>query len=174
MKRYMQIALASLKDIENIMGLIKDCIKDMESQGIYQWDEYYPTAEIFEEDIKSGSLYILEDKDNCLGIISINEKQSPEYKELHWLVEGGKVLVIHRLAVNPECQKQGVGRQLMDFAEKYAAEKGYASIRLDAYSRNPRAFNLYERRGYIKVGQLFFPKREFPFYCYEKAVERSM
>ncbi|MBA1336259.1 MAG: GCN5-related N-acetyltransferase [Firmicutes bacterium] len=172
MKRCMQITLAFLKDIKNIMGLIKNCIKDMESQGIYQWDEYYPTAEIFEEDIKSGSLYILEDKRNCLGVISINEKQSPEYKKLHWSVEDGKVLVIHRLAVNPECQKQGVGRQLMDFAEKYAAEKGYTSIRLDAYSGNPRALNLYERRGYQKVGQLSFPRREFPFYCYEKAIER--
>lgn len=166
----MQIRLASLKDIDNIMDLIKHCIKDMQSHGIYQWNESYPTAEIFEEDIKSESLYILKDKSNYLGIIAINEEQSPEYQELKWLIEAGRALVIHRLAVNPEWQKQGIARQLMDFAEKYATEKGYTSIRLDAFSENPRALNLYERRGYNKVGQVFFPNRELPFYCYEKRI----
>ena len=111
-----------------------------------------------------------ENEGNCLGFISINEDQSPEYKELVWSDEGGRVLVIHRLAVNPEWQKQGVGRQLMDFAENYAMKKGYTSIRLDAYSGNPGALNLYECRGYKKVGQLFFPRRELPFYCYEKMI----
>lgn len=166
----MPIRLASLKDIENIMCLIKNCIKDLESQSIYQWNDHYPTAEIFEEDIKSNSLYILEDEAHYLGVVTINEVQSPEYKELVWSDEGGRVLVIHRLAVNPEFQKQGIGRQLMDFAENYATERGYSSIRLDAYSGNPRALNLYERRGYKKVGQLFFSGRELPFFCYEKVM----
>jgi ribosomal protein S18 acetylase RimI-like enzyme len=169
----MQIRLASLKDIENVMELIKNCIKDMESRGIYQWNEYYPTSEIFHEDIKISSLYILEDKNTCLGIISINDDQSPEYKELVWTNEDGKILVIHRLAVNPEYQKQGIGRQLMDFAENYASERGYTSIRLDAYSGNPRALNLYEYRGFKKVGQIFFPRRKLPFYCYEKLIEKK-
>jgi ribosomal protein S18 acetylase RimI-like enzyme len=168
-----QIRLASLTDIDNVMELIKNCIIDMESQGIYQWNEYYPTYEIFKEDIKSRSLYISEDKNICLGIISINNVQSSEYKELVWTDEDGKILVIHRLAVNPEYQKQGIGRQLMDFAENYAFEKGYTSIRLDAYSGNPRALKLYDYRGYKKVGQLFFPRRELPFYCYEKMIEKN-
>lgn len=144
----------------------------MESQGIYQWNEYYPTPEIFTADIKSESLYVLVDNDHCLGIISINEEQSPEYQQLDWSVEAEKVLVIHRLAVHPNRQKQGIGRQLMDFAENYASAKGYPSIRLDAYSGNPRALKFYQYRGYKKVGQLFFPKRDLPFYCYEKAIEK--
>jgi ribosomal protein S18 acetylase RimI-like enzyme len=58
----------------------------------------------------------------------------------------------------------------MDFAENYAAEKGFSSIRLDAYSGNSRALNLYERRGFRRVGQFFSPRRELPFYCYEKVL----
>jgi ribosomal protein S18 acetylase RimI-like enzyme len=169
----MQIRLASLKDIVTIMKLIKNCIQDMESQDIYQWNEYYPTKEIFEEDIQSRSLYILEDKNSCLGIISINDDQSPEYQEVVWTDEDGKIAVIHRLAVNPRYQKQGIGRQLMDFAENYACGRGYTSTRLDAYSGNSRAVNLYENRGYKKVGQFFYPRRELPFYCYEKRIEKK-
>lgn len=73
------------------MGLIKNCIKYLESQSIYQWNDHYPTVEIFEEDIRSNSLYILEDEAHCLGVVSINEVQSPEYKELVWSDEGGRV-----------------------------------------------------------------------------------
>ena len=135
----MPIRFASIADIEDIMFLIEQCIQSMESQGIYQWDDSYPTAEIFADDIKSNSLFVFEDGGSCMGIISLNENQAPEYQELIWENENGKILVIHRLAVNPGRQKQGIGRRLMDFAEDYAADQGYASIRLDAYSGNPRA-----------------------------------
>lgn len=76
----MQIRLATLKDLETIMELIKNCIKDMESQGIYQWNQYYPTAEIFEEDIKSGALYIGKVENDCWGLIALNEDQSLSIK----------------------------------------------------------------------------------------------
>lgn len=168
----MRITLATVNEIDRIMELIKSCIEDMKSQGIFQWDEHYPTAEIFEDDIRNGSLYLLKDQADCLGIISLNEDQSSEYSELEWLITKGKILVIHRLAVNPRWQRQGVARRLMDFAENYAADKGYSGIRLDAYSGNPRALNLYERRGYQKIGQVFFPRRELSFYGYEKVITK--
>lgn len=167
----MQIVPGTLNDLPKIMALIKNCIIDMESHGIYQWNDYYPTLAIFEEDIKKGSLFIMEDQGECLSIITIDEEQSPEYQQLKWRYIEGKALVIHRLAVDPVWQKRGIGRRLMDFAENYALNFGYASIRLDAYTGNPRAFKLYENRGYQKVGQLFFPGRELPFFCYEKEVK---
>jgi len=36
------------------MELIKSCILDMESLGIHQWNEYYPTLDIIIGDIESG------------------------------------------------------------------------------------------------------------------------
>jgi len=56
----------------------------------------------------------------------------------------------------------------MNFAEEYAIENNYKSIRLDAYSANVAAVRLYEKRGYNKIGQVFFPHRKYPFYCFEK------
>jgi ribosomal protein S18 acetylase RimI-like enzyme len=168
----MPIRLATLKNIDAVMALVKDCIQDMESQGIFQWNEHYPTIEIFCTDIYNSSLYILIDdnESELLGILTIDEEQSPEYSQLSWGVQSEKVLVIHRLAVNPKRQGRGIGGRLVDFAESYAMKYQYASIRLDAYSGNPRALKLYERRGYQKVGQLFFPYRELPFYAYEKGL----
>lgn len=164
----MKIIKGNIKDITLIMNLIKDNIRDMESKGIYQWNENYPKQAVFENDINNKTLYLIKNDEECLGIIVFDEEQSPEYNEIAWLTEGDTVLVIHRLAVNPKYQKQGLARLLMDFAEDMAIKDGYKAIRLDAYSGNPRAIKLYENRGYFKVGQLNFPYRELPFYCYEK------
>ncbi len=166
----MSIREADYADLDNVMSLIEACIKDMESQNIYQWIwGFYPTRDFFEKDVKHASLFLLENEGRCLGIISIDENQPPEYEALKWFVNNSKILVIHRLAVAPDFQGQGIGHRLLDFAENFALKTGYASIRLDAYSGNLRAINFYENRGYKKVAaELYFPQRELPFYCYEK------
>jgi len=97
--------------------------------------------------------------------------QPEEYRPLRWRWTGGRVLVIHRLCVHPEWQRQGIARHLMDFAENYASDHGFACIRLDAYTGNPRALALYERRGYERAGQTFFPRRRLPFDCFERIVQ---
>ncbi len=38
----LNIVKATRNDSGNIMELIKACILDMESVGIYQWNEHYP------------------------------------------------------------------------------------------------------------------------------------
>ena len=58
----------------------------------------------------------------------------------------------------------------MDFAESFAMEHGFSCIRLDAYTGHPPALALYERRGYDRVGQVYFPRRELPFDCVEKTI----
>ena len=56
----------------------------------------------------------------------------------------------------------------LDFAEKYAREKKFASVRLDTFSVNKRNLKFYESRGYQRLEGIYFPKQsEFPFYCYE-------
>jgi ribosomal protein S18 acetylase RimI-like enzyme len=86
---------------------------------------------------------------------------------------GEPALVVHRLCVDPAYQGNGLGSQLMDFAEAHAKQNTYVSIRLDAYAGNPRAVWLYERRGYRKAGQVYFPRRTLPFFCFEKILRPS-
>jgi ribosomal protein S18 acetylase RimI-like enzyme len=167
----MEIAYAVEKDVDRVMSLIKDCIRDMESHGIHQWGEYYPTREIIQDDIENRSLYTAKEDDEILGIIAVNEEQPPEWEKANWSTQEGRILTVHRLAVKPTMQKQGIARRLLDYAEDYAVGNGYTSIRLDAYSGNPRALKLYEKHHYNRVGQVFFPMRDLPFYVYEKILK---
>ena len=167
----MDIKKGSLQDLGNVMEIINNCVEDMEARGINQWiAEFYPAEDIIKRDIDSGFLYVLKDKSDYLGTITINENQPSEYQEVEWLIKEGKIMVIHRLAVDPKYQHSGNGSKLMNFVESYALKKKYDAIRLDAYSGNPAVLSFYEDRGYKKMGEVYFPRRERPFYCYEKLV----
>lgn len=61
----------------------------------------------------------------------------------------------------------------MDLAEAHAKQNTYVSIRLDAYAGNPPTVKLYERRGYRKAGQVYFPRRTLPFFCFEKILREG-
>jgi len=167
----MEITLAADNDKAAILKLIHECIKDMDSKGIFQWNHRYPDLDIVSEDVDKRTLFLRKNEIDYLGIITINEEQPPEYKTIEWITNKEKALIIHRLAVNPKWQDRGIANMLMDFAEDYAEKNNYVSIRLDAYSGNQKALKLYEKRGYKRVGQTYFPMRELPFYCYEKLIQ---
>ncbi|MBU3076074.1 GNAT family N-acetyltransferase [Clostridium estertheticum] len=158
------------KDLSGILDIISNCIKHMESQSIYQWNEFYPNSDIIENDIKSEHCYVLKDNGKYIAYVAINEEQSPEYSKINWSTDGIKVLVIHRLSVHPESQGKGIAKKMLKFIEDVAAVNNYSCIRLDAYSGNETALKLYENFGYKKVGQLYFPWRDIPFNCYEKNI----
>ncbi|CAH2213235.1 GNAT family N-acetyltransferase [Tepidibacter aestuarii] len=162
----MLIRKALIEDLNNIMNIIANAINDMESKGIYQWDNTYPNEKIFSNDIFKNNLYLYVDKNIIHGIIVLNEHQEDEYESLKWKYISGNHLIVHRLCVDPKYQGKGVAKDLMKFAEKYAKENNYESIRLDAFSQNERACKLYENFGYNKVGIVTFRKGDF--YCFEK------
>ncbi len=167
----MKIKEVTITQRDEVFQLIMDCRKAMEEEGVFQWTDQYPTLKIISNDIQKGNLYRLTKNGKIAGVININELQDPEYKQVKWENSDVKIMVIHRLAVHPEFQKQGLAKRLMDFAENYAIENNYTSIRLDAFSNNPRALRFYENRDYQRRGEVFFPGRELPFYCYEKILK---
>jgi ribosomal protein S18 acetylase RimI-like enzyme len=101
----------------------------------------------------------------------LNEHQDPEYSDVAWAHCEGKALIVHRLSVHPDAQGQNVATRLMDFAEHRAIACGYSAIRLDAFTENPAAVLLYEKRGYRRAGTVVF--RKGPFYCFEKGLKRE-
>ena len=159
---------ATFADIESILVLTQACAKDMISKGIYQWNEHYPNAEAFQSDINRDELYVLIQDHTIVGSIVISTFMDDVYNPITWLTPSDKNIYIHRLAVHPTYQGQGFAQQLMDFAEKFALDTNYISVRLDTFSQNERNQRFYERRGYKRLGSIYFPKKsEHPFYCYE-------
>jgi ribosomal protein S18 acetylase RimI-like enzyme len=162
------IKKAVSKDVAEIYALTKSCAKYLIENGIFQWNEQYPSSEVLNKDIELQQLYKLEIDNRIVGIIVLTEIEDVEYKNVKWLTENNKNLYIHRLAVHPNFQGKGCAKQLMDFAENYATENHFNSVRLDTFSRNLRNLKFYKNRNYKQLESIYFPKQStFPFYCFE-------
>ncbi len=162
-----EIRLAGLEELDELHGIIKAATRRMDEQGIPQWDEVYPNRNILKNDIERHQLHVLEAQGRPAAVIVLNDEQSVEYADIVWQYSG-RALVVHRLTVDPTFQRRGLATKLMDFAEESASDANYDCIRLDAFTRNPAAYNLYETRGYRRAGIVHFRKGEF--FCYEKKV----
>lgn len=159
---------AKLGELTDIITITKACAAHMIKNNIFQWNAYYPSIKVFENDIKRGELFVLEIAGDIKGTIVISTQMDEEYKPVKWLTPSHKNLYIHRLAVHPDHQKKGYAQELMGFAEDYGRKSDYSSIRLDTFSQNKRNQHFYEIRGYQKLGDIYFPKQsEAPFHCYE-------
>ena len=165
----MLIEKATYKNLEACHLITKSCANAMIKNGVFQWNEAYPSKEILLKDIELQQLFKLTENSTIIGIIVLTKIEDEEYKSVNWLTENRNNLYVHRLAVNPTCQGKGYAQKLMTFAENYATTNGFNSIRLDTFSQNTRNQKFYEKRGYVKLEEIYFPNQsEFPFYCYEK------
>ena len=153
-------------DLNAVVKIYKDAIEVMDSLGIHQWDAVYPSAETLRQDIENGSMY-LGLMDQCIVSIFVLDPQCDElYGDGDWRHPSLPFSVVHRLCVNPACQGTGVATQTMRHIEGVLRDEGIAVIRLDAYSKNPAALRLYEKLGYVKVGEV--PFRKGIFFLFEK------
>lgn len=159
---------AKLTDLPDIISITNACAADLCRKGIYQWNEKYPSRDAFKADLERGELWVLEDKGRLLGCMALSKVMDAEYRAVEWIGATGNNRYVHRLAIHPEFQGRGYARQLMDYAEDNARSQGAVSIRLDTFSQNLRNQRFYERRGYIRLGSVYFPLQSTdPFYCYE-------
>ncbi len=159
---------AKLGEIPNIIGLARACALHMIGMGIEQWNDLYPSEDAFLKDHSRGELYVMEASGHIVGCITVSSLMDEEYKSVQWLTPNRNNIYVHRLAVLPEEQGKGLGRQLMDWTENRAKYEDRVSVRLDTFSRNKRNQRFYEARGYQKLEPVYFPNQSpYPFYCYE-------
>ncbi|HVG67277.1 MAG TPA: GNAT family N-acetyltransferase [Gaiellales bacterium] len=83
------------------------------------------------------------------------------------LIPGSDHLVVENVAVSPRMQGRGLGRELMAFAERRAAELGMAELRLYTNQLMTENLALYPALGYTETGRrvedgfarIYFSKR---------------
>ncbi len=155
------------EEADAAMALYRRVVKAMHAVGFMQWNENYPNIEYLHHDIAAGTSYggFLDGKLVALGTFDGN--QSPEYEPIPF-VFGEPCMVVHRLAVDPEIQRQKLAARMMDFAEDLARQKGCPAMRLDTCEDNIAALALYEHRGYVRRGTCHFPGRTYTFIVMEK------
>ena len=166
----MMIRKAEISDLKNIMKMYNSCVGGMLKNGIDQWDETYPNAEIIAEDLELGTYFVAEVDGQIVGGINIDRQQDPTYLDIDWQDDSNQFLVVHRLGVKAENWGDGIGKVLMIFTEQLVKETGLSSIRLDTYSGNPKAMEFYLRLGYSELGTIDLKPNKNKYHCFEKII----
>ena len=162
------IRMATDEDVAAILALVGRSVPLMRAAGNLQWDDGYPNAEVFAEDVRVRQLWVAEVDGRVAGVAAITTEQSPEYAEVGWDLKEAAV-VVHRLAVDPEFRGLGVGERLMRQAEVVALEWGIGVLRVDTNTRNLATQGLLPKLGYQLSGEIGLEFRPgLRFFCYEK------
>ena len=133
----------------------------MQESGIDQWDDLYPNSADVAADITNGDLWVGEEDGKILCTFAVNNTCEEEYDACPWQYPNEPFIVVHRLAVNPKYQRQGVAKNAMEFVENTAKEKGIRTIRLDTFCGNAAGAALYENSGFKVIGFAHWRKGKF-------------
>ena len=163
------IIKAQTKNFIEVIYIYKSCIPGMNRNGLYNWNTAYPDPEKVESDIRKGDLFLYQHHHTSLAAVCLNTEAPGGYNQMSWKYDG-PCLYVHRLAVHPHWRNITIAERIMDFAYKYAKERKFKSIRLDAITKNAAAIRLYEKCGYEPVGNIHFDYQKDPFKCMELKV----
>ena len=79
------------------------------------------------------------------------------------VARAGEAVRVDQLFVSPEHEAEGVGRQLIEFAEGYAIAEGAPTLQVVVAGGDRRALAFYRGRGFVAAGEdlleLVLPRR---------------
>lgn len=151
----------TLADLDGIVALVGRAVRAMQRAGIDQWDDRYPTAVDFRQDIVDGALEVGTIAGRIAVVYAVNRECDDQYANGEWSADAGDFRVIHRLCVDPDLQDRGIASEAILRLERILRQEGVGSLRLDVFSGNPSALRLYERNGYRRVGTARWRKGTF-------------
>lgn len=145
----------NIDELENLYDHLNDYLESGTNYPSWLKGEY-PNRETAVNGIKNNSLFVLKINNEIAGSLILNHEPETGYTQVIWGIEVDykDVVVIHTLVVHPKYLKNGIGKNLMDFAKRYSIEQKMKTIRLDVSIRNAPAISLYEKCGYSYVGTI--------------------
>lgn len=158
---------AQAEELDTIWAMVGRAVADMNARGNPQWGADYPTRDFYAGDISRGELYAALVDGQLAGVACINTSESPEYDPLPWTTVR-PAMVIHRMAVDPTCQRSGIGSAFFRFAQEKARSQGLKAMRIDTYSLNDRMQALIRKMGFTQVGTIHLHGRPLTYPCFEK------
>lgn len=164
------VSQAKTADAPAVMELLVGAAKWLQSKGSTQWsallsgDDHHDVV----GHIENGELFLFKDGDTLAGIVLL--MQVPGDWDHHlWGPDGHEPNVyLHRLAINRDYAGQGLGADIVRWAETGISFPGKTVMRLDCIASNPKLNAFYSGLGYTYKGT-----SPSGFCLYEKPLTRA-
>ncbi len=114
--------------------------------------------------LKSSRVLVASRRGRIVGALRMETKK-PWAIDLKYFTPVRKAAYLHDVNVDPELQRSGIGRQLVDRAKSTAKEWPVDAIRVDAYDGESGAGAFYKRCGFSEVGRAVY--RSVPLVYFE-------
>ena len=128
------IRMAELPDAEGI----KACVDAAYQHYIpFMGQAPGPMLDDYSQVISRHQAFVVEEGGQIIGVLV--------------LVSNEEMMLLDNVAVHPHRQGQGLGHQLIAFAENEAAKQGYSSLELYTHESMTENIGLYEFLGYVET-----------------------
>ncbi|WP_462419849.1 N-acetyltransferase family protein [Salinicoccus sp. Marseille-QA3877] len=163
---------AEKRDLPYILNITEKVVPIMQASGNTQWSDEYPDERIFREDLEDRSLYVYEENNLIKGFAVVDNKHPYPYDDIPWELTRADSRALHRMAVSPEFQGQGIASKMMKEIESRLIAKGIKGIHTDTSLENEKMQYQFEKNGYEFKGQLNLDENLDDWYAaYEKVFE---
>lgn len=138
------------EEISEMFELIIERIKWMNEKGIKQWnitkyEEVYPLS-YYEEKSEKGELFVLEN----ISTKKIVSGAVLKEKDNRWQDDTSS-FYLHNFV--SKIGEKNTGAVFLNFAEKYAVQKGKIFFRLDSAETNEALAEYYKSHGFYQAGK---------------------
>jgi len=170
----MMLRAATAADLDAIMAIVADAQRFLKESGVDQWQDGYPSPEIFAQDIENGACMVCTVDDRVAGVIAVYFGPEACYAEVEdgkWLTDDAPYAVFHRAAVAQDYRGMGIAEDMLSYAENFARGHGFKSLRGDTHHNNKAMRKLLEKQGFVHCGTIYLDNVKCLHnqrVCYEK------
>lgn len=114
----------------------------------------HPTDDTIRKYIDDGHMYYSTKNNVIMAAVALMPFQGEEYHAVSWnsILKDDEVCVPHLFCVNPDFQRQGVARSVMNDIIAFSREANKRAVRLDTLCCNIPAQRFYESIGFNRIG----------------------
>lgn len=146
---------ATQRDLPSIMAIVHEAQVLLRNDGSPQWQDGYPTEEVFQIDIQRNECFVLMVNDQIAGMATLAYDPQINYQNIsdgHWNVIDQPYATIHRLALLSEFRGMHLSNYLMSNLISIGIEQGMQNFRIDTHAMNERMQGLIKSAGFQYCG----------------------
>jgi GNAT superfamily N-acetyltransferase len=157
-----EVRVALPTDAETVAGVLAAAAARLAEQGHPLWTIAEVSEPAVAPHVRSGLYYLGEDDGEAVGVFRFQLQDPAFWPE----IAQGTSAYLHKLAVAPARQGQGIAHALLGHAVRLTREKGLRFLRLDCMAGRPRLAAVYESFGFRhhsdkQIGGQVFHRFEF-------------
>jgi len=151
----MEFIVAVPEHLDRMCAITEQAKRQLQSLGLDQWQQGYPSREVWQKDIEEGSTYLAAEEGEVLGIFAFQITPDPSYKVIDgkWLTDG-EYASMHRVCVADGCKGKGIAGKMFAYGFELAKRAGFKAVRIDTHPGNIPMQKALGKAGFCPCGEI--------------------